>query len=54
LEFLMYHEMLHIVFPTERINGRRRIHPPVFKGAERRFPEYQKIQHWIQRKRHRL
>ncbi len=54
LDFLMYHEMLHIVFPTERINGRRRIHPPVFKEAERRFPEYEKIQQWIHRKRHRL
>lgn len=54
LEFLMYHEMLHIIIPAERVNGRRRIHPPVFKEAERRFPEYQKIQQWIQRKRHRL
>lgn len=54
LEFLMYHEMLHIVFPTEHINGRRRIHSAAFKEAERRFPDYREIQNWIRRKRHRL
>jgi len=54
LDFLMYHEMLHIVFPTERVNGRRRIHTSAFKEMEARFPDFHKIQKWIQRKRHRL
>ncbi len=54
LDFLMYHEMLHIIFPTERVNGRRRIHPPAFKEAEQRFPDYHKIQKLIRCRRHRL
>ena len=54
LEFLVYHEMLHIFFPTESINGRRRIHPPEFRRKEQEFPGYDKIQKWIRKKRFRL
>ena len=54
LDFLVYHEMLHIFFPTESINGRRKIHPPEFKIKEQEFPAYEKIQSWIHKKRFRL
>jgi len=54
LEFLVYHEMLHIFFPTESFNGRRRIHPPEFRRKEQEFPGYDKIQRWIHKKRFRL
>ena len=54
LDFLMYHEMLHIRFPTERINGRRRIHTAEFKKMEKQFPDFERIQKWIHRKRHYL
>lgn len=54
LEFLMYHEMLHIFFPTQTINGRRRIHSPDFRKKEQEFPGYEQIQKWIRKKRLRL
>lgn len=51
IEYMVFHEMLHIAIPTKTINGRRRIHPPEFKNLEQQFPEYKKIQNWIQKKR---
>lgn len=54
IEYLLYHEMLHIQIPTQKINGRRRIHPPEFKKLEKEFPEYSQIQNWIGKKRFRL
>ena len=41
VEYVMFHEMLHIKFPTEhRTAGRRCIHTPSFKVAEKEFPQY--------------
>jgi hypothetical protein len=37
LEFVMYHEMLHLRFPTEYRGARRCIHTPEFKLCERDF-----------------
>jgi hypothetical protein len=37
LEFVMYHEMLHLRFPTEYRGARRCIHTRSFKEAERKF-----------------
>ena len=54
LEYLLYHEMLHIFIPTTTLNGRRRIHPPEFRQLERKFPDYPQIQNWIKKKRFRL
>lgn len=54
VEYLIYHEMLHILIPTTTKNGRRKIHSPQFKKLEREFPDYLKIQNWINKKRHRL
>jgi predicted metal-dependent hydrolase len=51
IEYLVYHEMLHILIPTTTENGRRKIHPPNFRQLERNFPEYSKIQNWIKKKR---
>jgi hypothetical protein len=47
VRYLVYHEMLHIHFPSERNNGRRVIHPPVFRKTEKQFPGYQDIQNWL-------
>jgi hypothetical protein len=47
VEYLVYHEMLHIHFPYERKNGRRIIHPPEFRRTEKQFPRYQNIQNWL-------
>ncbi|MGH9378486.1 MAG: SprT-like domain-containing protein [Terriglobia bacterium] len=40
VEYIVHHEMLHAVFPVERIAHRRVIHPAKFREAERRFPGY--------------
>lgn len=37
LEFVMYHEMLHLRYPTEYRGARRCIHTPEFKKAEKKF-----------------
>ncbi len=54
VEYLMFHEMLHIYFPVETVNGRRRVHTPAFRKLERAFPDYEKIEKWINKKRHKL
>jgi len=41
VEYLVYHEMLHIQYPTERNGHRRVLHSPAFRAAERKFPLYQ-------------
>ncbi len=39
LEYVLYHEMLHVKHPTRLEAGRRCIHTPEFLADERRFPE---------------
>jgi predicted metal-dependent hydrolase len=40
VRYVMFHEMLHVRFPTNYRAGRRCVHTPEFKAAEREFPEY--------------
>ena len=47
VRYMVYHEMLHIYYPSERKNGRRVIHPPAFRKTEKQFPGYQDIQNWL-------
>lgn len=54
LEYMMYHEMLHIHFPVEMLNGRRRVHSKAFREMEKAFPGYCQIQSWITKYRRRL
>jgi len=44
LEFVMFHEMLHLRFPVEHRGIRRCVHTPEFKAAERQF------EHWKEAK----
>ena len=37
VEYVMYHEILHMVHPEERDGGRRKIHTRAFKSAEMKF-----------------
>lgn len=39
-EFILYHEMLHLRFPVEVCDGRRRVHSREFLREEKRFAEY--------------
>ena len=54
VEYMMYHEMLHIAIPSKVVNGRRRIHPQEFKRMDKAFPDYDVIQKWIKKNRTRL
>lgn len=40
VEYLLFHEMLHIQYPVERSGARRVVHSRQFREAERRFPQY--------------
>jgi len=41
VEYLVYHEMLHIRFPVERRGHRRIVHSREFHQAEKKFPRYE-------------
>lgn len=49
VEFILYHEMLHIKHPARLINGRRYRHTSAFRLDERKFLDYEKAQKWIER-----
>jgi len=42
VEYLVFHEMLHIRFPVERNGHRRVVHSRPFREAEKNFPHYEK------------
>lgn len=39
LEYVMYHEMLHLMHPVDHSGVRRRVHTREFQAAEKAFPE---------------
>ena len=41
LEYVMFHEMLHLRFPVEHTGTRRCVHSREFKEAEKQFPGFQ-------------
>ncbi len=38
LEYVMFHEMLHLRFPVDHTGMRRRVHTKEFREAEKKFP----------------
>jgi predicted metal-dependent hydrolase len=48
VEYVLFHEMLHIAHPPKHINGRRYYHTPEFKRDERRFERYDEAERWIE------
>jgi len=49
VEYILYHEMLHIKHPAKIMNGRRYHHTSAFRSDERRFPHYDGAQRWLER-----
>ncbi len=49
VEYIVFHEMLHIKHPTVHHNGRRYNHTPAFRRDERKFPDFQAAEDWIER-----
>jgi hypothetical protein len=48
VEFVLYHEMLHIKHPTQINNGRRNYHTAAFRRDEKRFVYYKQAQEFIE------
>jgi hypothetical protein len=46
IEGIMYHEMLHIAYPPQKVNGRNIIHGELFKQKEKEFPYYNDWRNW--------
>jgi len=44
VEYILFHEMLHIKHPARLIKGRRYYHTNAFRAEEQRFPYYQRAQ----------
>lgn len=49
VEYVIYHEMLHIHHPTKYIAGRRYNHTPAFKRDEAKFAYFEESERWIER-----
>jgi hypothetical protein len=49
VEYVLFHEMLHIAHPTVHKNGRRHNHTPAFKRDERKFSHFVEAETWIER-----
>jgi len=47
VDYVLFHEMLHIAHPTVHHNGRRYHHTPAFKRDERRFAHFLAAEKWI-------
>jgi len=48
VEFILYHEMLHMKHSARMINGRRYYHTAAFRLDERRFARYEDAQRWLE------
>jgi hypothetical protein len=49
VEYVLFHEMLHIAHPAKHVNGRRYHHTPAFRRDERKFAYYEEAESWIER-----
>ncbi len=48
VEFVVFHEMLHIFHPAKIRNGRRYHHTPIFRRDEKKFAFYKESENWIE------
>jgi hypothetical protein len=49
LEYVMFHEMLHLRYPVEHNGARRRVHTREFRDAEKDFPKLKEAKEMIRR-----
>jgi predicted metal-dependent hydrolase len=47
VEYILFHEMLHIKHPARLVNGRRLYHTKAFRSEEARYPLYAEAQAWL-------
>ena len=49
LEYVLFHEMLHLRYPVDHSGTRRRVHTREFRAAEKEFPELRKAKEYLKR-----
>lgn len=49
LEYVMFHEMLHLRFPVDHSRARRRVHTREFREAEKSFPNLKEAREILKR-----
>jgi hypothetical protein len=49
LEYVMFHEMLHLRYPVEHSGARRRVHTRGFREAEKKFPRLKEAKELLKR-----
>lgn len=54
IEYVVFHEMLHIFHPTVHKNGRRYNHTPAFRRDEQKFRYFQQAENWIEQNARKL
>ncbi len=47
LDYIVYHEMLHLKHPVRVRGGRRRVHSPEFQAEEKRFPNLEEATRFL-------
>jgi hypothetical protein len=49
LEYVMFHEMLHLRYPVDHSGRRRRVHTQEFHAAEKKFSQLKEVQEILKR-----
>ncbi|MGO9232392.1 MAG: SprT-like domain-containing protein [Bryobacteraceae bacterium] len=49
LEYVVFHEMLHLRFPVNHSGARRRVHTREFREAEKQFPQLREAKEMLKR-----
>jgi hypothetical protein len=49
LEYVMFHEMLHLRYPVDHRGSRRRVHTKKFREAEKKFPQLKEAKEILKR-----
>jgi hypothetical protein len=49
LEYVMFHEMLHLRYPVEHSGTRRCVHTPEFKAEEKKFPRFKEAKELLKK-----
>jgi hypothetical protein len=49
LEYVMFHEMLHLKYPVDHNGARRRVHTKEFREAEKKFPQLKEAKEILKR-----
>jgi hypothetical protein len=49
VEYIVYHEMLHLKHPVKLRGSRRCVHPPAFQEEEKLFPQMDEVKQWLKR-----